>query len=245
MRIEADDTVIDSREACLFRSVAARANYLSLDRSDIQYSVKEICRGMAAPTRLHVKRLRRLARYLIDHPRVIWRFDWQGRENTINGYSDSDWAGCRRSAKSTSGGAIMVGKHTLKTWSNTQKSITLSSGEAELVAVVKLSCELIGMTQLLDDWGINVTGQVHVDSTAALGVVKRKGNGKMRHVRVGMLWVQQLEEAGDIRYVKINGTTNPADLMTKAVTAAMAEKHLSTLNQHFETGIAEVGLHAV
>ena len=114
-----------------------------------------------------------------------------------------------------------------------------------MVAVVKLSCELIGITQLLDDWGINVSGQAHVDSTAALGVVKRKGNGKMRHVRVGMLWIQQLEEAGDIRYVKVDGATNPADLMTKSMTAATTEKHLSTLNQHFETGIAEVGLHAV
>ena len=109
----------------------------------------------------------------------------------------------------------MIGTHTIKTWSSTQKSITLSSGEAELVAAVKTSTELIGLQQMAKEWDIELGGEVLVDSSAALGATKRKGNGKLRHVRVGLLWIQQQAEEGSIQYEKVLGTQNPADLMTK------------------------------
>ena len=68
----------------------------------------------------------------------------------------------------------------MKTWSSTQKSITLSSAEADLVAAVKASTELIGIIQMELAWGYIMTGEVYVDSSAALAVVARKGNGKLR-----------------------------------------------------------------
>eukprot|EP00974_Lingulodinium_polyedra_P114725 11109279-Lingulodinium_polyedra.AAC.1 len=77
----------------------------------------------------------------------------------------------------------MRGYHYIKSWSSTQRNITLSSGEAELVAAVKASTELIGVMQLSEEWGLKMSGSVHVDSSAALGVVKRRGNGKLRHIK--------------------------------------------------------------
>ena len=85
----------------------------------------------------------------------------------------------------------MKGSHLIKSWSSTQKSITLSSGEAELVAAVKTCTELIGISQLMRDWGKEVEGEVYVDSNAAIGTAMRRGNGKLRHVRVGILWIQE------------------------------------------------------
>ena len=112
-----------------FRGLAARANYLSAARGDIQHAVKELCRGMAAPTRGECKKIRRLARYLIGRPRVVMHCLFQRPGQEVSGYSDSDWAGCRRTAKSTSGGAIMRGSHCLTTWSSTQRSVSLSSAK--------------------------------------------------------------------------------------------------------------------
>ena len=130
-----------SEEATKYRRLAARANCLSADRSDIMYSVKEICREMAAPTAGGKRKLKRLARYLRERGRLVIKYDWQGRETAVEGYSDSDWAGCRRSGKSTSGGVLMIGHHFLKGWSRTQNSVTLSSAEAELVAMCKASAD--------------------------------------------------------------------------------------------------------
>ncbi len=109
----------------------------------------------------------------------------------------------------------MIGGHCVKSWSSTQKSITLSSGEAELVAAVKTSTEVLGLIQLAHDWGVDAEARVFVDSSAAVGVVHRKGNGKLRHVKVGMLWIQEKVEDGEMEVLKVKGDENPADLMTK------------------------------
>lgn len=109
-------------------------------------------------------------------------------------FSDSDWAGCKKTMKSSSGGVISRGRHFLKSWSSIQKSITLSSAEAELVAAVKMFTELIGMTQLAADWVLKLKGKVFVDSSAAIGIAHRRDNGNMRHVKAGYLWIQERVE---------------------------------------------------
>ena len=138
---------------------------------------------MASPSKGSVIKLKRLGRYLVGKPRVATEYQWQEPVEALEVYTDSDWGGCKKTGKSTSGGVILKGKHFLRSWSSTQKCVTLSSGEAELVALVKASTELIGLLQLGADWGNDWRGEVLVDSAAALGTVRRKGCGKLRHVR--------------------------------------------------------------
>ena len=136
----------------------------------------------------------------------------------------------------------MWGGHCLKSWSATQKNITLSSGEAELVAAVKMSTELIGIAQLAHDWGMEVEGRLYVDSEAAIGVVSRRGNGRLRHVRVGMLWIQEQVEEGAISVRKVLGTENPADAMTKYLPASKMETFMEVMSQSYQGGRAEKSL---
>ena len=65
--------MLSAAEASQYRAVAARANYLALDRLDIQYATKECCRGMAQPQVRHLSMLKRLARYLLGKPNVVWQ----------------------------------------------------------------------------------------------------------------------------------------------------------------------------
>ena len=135
-----------------------------------------------------------------------------------------------------------MGTHYLKSWSSTQKTIALSSGEAELTAVVECSCECIGMVQLAEDWGLNLEGDILVDSSAALGVVSRKGAGRLRHVRGGQLWVQEKHENEELRYGKVKGTDNPADTLTKALTSAATQRYLPWVGMETRTGRADSSL---
>ena len=54
-----------------FRAITARANYLAADRPDLMYAVKELCRGVAKPTKLHWHKLKRLGRCLVDNSRTL------------------------------------------------------------------------------------------------------------------------------------------------------------------------------
>ena len=101
--------------------------------------MKEAARNMSKPRAADFSKLRKIGRYLIGRPRLILSFPWQELPSTVVAFTDSDWAGCSRSAKSTSGRAICFGEHTLKTYCKQQKVIALSSAEAELYAMVAAS----------------------------------------------------------------------------------------------------------
>ena len=118
-----DEKELGSEQATQYRALAARCNYLSMDRPDMQFAVKEACREMARPTAGAWSRLERIGQYLKGRPRLIWHFDWQSPVTAIDVYADANWAGCHRARNSTSGGCVMMGQHCIKTWSKTQALI--------------------------------------------------------------------------------------------------------------------------
>jgi hypothetical protein len=208
---------LQGEEKTKYQSLSARLNYLALDRPDIQYGVKELMRKMSKPEADDVKALKRVARYLIGVPRLGQVFHWQRRPREVRVYVDSDFAGCHKTRKSTSGGAVTWGNGTLKTWSKTQTVIALSTGEAELAAIVKGSTEALGIKSLLEDFGISVNLTICSDASAAIGMVGREGLGKVRHLAVADLWVQAKRATGELTFVKVDGSSNPADALTKGV----------------------------
>lgn len=134
---EKEGQLLSPGEATMYRALVARAIYLSQDRSDIQYAVKELSRRMSEPRDIDQSALNRLGRYLLGEPRVRTLFEYQGLARKLDTYVDTDYAGCRRTRKSTSGGTAFLGKHVIKSWSLTQSIVTLSSGEAEYYGLVK------------------------------------------------------------------------------------------------------------
>ena len=125
----------------------------------------------------------------------------------------------------------MRGAHCLKSWAKTLPILALSTGEAELMAVVKGTTEALGMKSLLQDLGLGGKLAIRSDATAAIGIVARVGLGKVRHLAVADLWVQQAARRGEVEYTKIPGTLNPADMFTKPVDRATMERHMETISQ--------------
>ena len=242
-----DDQEITGQDMTRFRGVSARCNYLSFDRPDIQFATKEVCREMSKPTTGSLRRLRRIGCYLKSNKRLVWNFMMQDEQDTIDVYSDSDWAGCRRSRKSTSGGTIMCGSHCLKTWSKTQAVVAKSSGEAELYAVVRGATEALGMATLAKDLGKKVEIRMHLDALAAKGMIERKGLSKVRHLDVNVLWLQEQCARKILPVHKVPGEENPADLMTKHLGAAHVRKHIRIMRMDLTEGRATKAaqLHAV
>ena len=82
----------------------------------------------------------------------------------------------------------------------------MSSAEAELLAMVKCPAELVGMRNSMKDWGVESSGVVCADSSAALAIAKRKGAGKLRHINVSSLCTQDRHNKSDLEYRKVPGT---------------------------------------
>ena len=87
-----------------------------------------------------------------------------------------------------------------------------------------------------------MTAKIFVDSSAAIGVAGRKGNGKLRHVRVGDLWIQELVEEEEVMLKKIQGIQNIADAFTKHLPQKTMSEHLHRMNTELRQGRAASGL---
>ena len=98
------------------------------------------------------------------------------------------------------------------------------------------------MLQLMSSVGVPMTACIMVDSSAALAAVARKGNGKLRHVRVGHLWVQQVATDGGLKYHKVNGEVNPSDACTKHLTSERLRKLFARVGQCQRLGRAQESL---
>ena len=57
----------------------------------------------------------------------------------------------------------MVGSHFIKGWARTQNHVTLSSAEAELIALVKCTQECMGMQSMLRDWEVEASATLYAD----------------------------------------------------------------------------------
>ena len=170
-------------------------------------------------------------------------YNWEASANEVDGYSDANWGGCRIGRKSTSGGAVLLGSHLIRTWAKTQSTIALSSAESELFGGVKTACETLGMAALLKDLGQIVKLRMHMDASAALGIMQRRGVGKVRHLATGTLWLQEQELRKILEIKKVPGSDNVADIFTKNLGQAIMEKHLTSMNLHYRQGRASAAVH--
>ena len=166
-------------------------------------------------------------------------FNWQDDSSVLDTYTDTDFAGCQVTRRSTSGGMAMRGGHPIKHWSKTQTTVALSSGEAELTGICNGSSIALGLQAVARDLGLSWELCIHSDATAAIGICHRKGLGKIRHLAVADLWIQDKVRAKDFLLKKVLGSENPADMLTKHINHDDMVKHMAKIGLKWEAGRAD------
>ena len=94
----------------------------------------------------------------------------------------------------------------------------------------------LGLKSMLRDFGIEVAIKVNTDASAAKGIANRKGLGKVRHIVVNQLWIQDRIAKGDLTINKVNGKENLADILTKHVNSEDIRVHLCKTGQYITAG---------
>ena len=88
-------------------------------------------------------------------------------------------------------------------------------------------------------------GEVMADASAALGIIARRGVGKVRHLDTSHLWIQEAAAKKALKFGKVLGTENCADMFTKALDANSMSKHLETLNMKIGENLRSVEVCAI
>ena len=229
------DTPLSPEEHSVYRTAVGKLLWLALIRGDVAYATKELSRDVTAPAMQSVAKLKHLLRYLIGTKMCVLRLrpSYQLSDGNcsldVNVYMDSDWAGCSktRTRKSTSGSTVNILGCNMVSTARTQGTLALSSGEAELYAIGQGVSEALFLRSMLLEAKLakKVNVIAHTDSIAGKSMATRFGTGKKtKHVELRFLYVQNLVQMGLLRMAKIDGTRNPADLMTKYVAADVLQR---------------------
>ena len=131
----------------------------------------------------------------------------------------------------------MLGSHVVKHWSTTQHTFALSSGESEYYALVKSASQAIGLQSMQSDVNVDSLGiEIKTDASAAIGITSRRGLGRVRHIEVAQLWIQEKLAQGKLNLIKVPRQINIADACTKHVPNDILQYHCEHTMQHAQTG---------
>ena len=120
----------------------------------------------------------------------------------------------------------MVNGNVVLASSRGQKSVSLSSAEAELNALVSGAADGIYLRRCLEFLvEEKVVHHCLVDNSAALHLCHRKGPGKLRHIAGKLLWIQDMVAQGDLEVKAVGTVANVADLGTKPLAKSQGESH--------------------
>ena len=135
-------------------------------------------------------------------------------------YTDADWAGCRTSRKSTSAMALFVNSVFLMSASRSQKALALSSCESEYTAMVGGAADMLYVGAALEFLsGEESSLHLFCDSSSARQLASRRGCGKIRHLQLKLLWLQDKLAAAAFQLHPVPTKENLSDLMTKSLRA--------------------------
>ena len=150
--------------------------------------------------------------------------------------SYSDWAGCQRSRRSTSGSLITLFSVNLSSTSRTQASVLHSSPEAELYAMTQASIDSLAIKHVIKELKSQIlSGDVKItlktDSSAGKTMASRLGISKRsKHIELKHLWIQDILSEGVMSLEKVGTHHNPSDILTKFVQASVLGNHLPKLS---------------
>ena len=108
---------------------------------------------------------------LRNRPRVQCWYKFQETPCQFETFSDTDWPGCRRTRRSTTGGYTVAGSQLIQNVVQNTSCCGAQSAEAELCGLVRASAETMGLISMYKDFGTHMNGVVLGDASAALDIV--------------------------------------------------------------------------
>jgi hypothetical protein len=144
-------------------------------------------------------------------------------------YTDSDWAGDKESRHSVSGYVMFLMGVPILWKSRSQKTISLSSSEAEYYALSEAAKEIKFIVQILNSIGIKITMPivVRVDNVGAIFISENNtATSRTKHIDVRYHYVREFIEDGFIKIVFVRSADNKSDMFTKNISSDVYENHI-------------------
>ena len=203
-------------------AVGALMHLTTATRPDIAYAVSYASRFMENPQDEHWVAVKRIFRYLQGTKTHGIRYTPNDKID-FRGYSDADWAGDLADRKSTSGYVFMLLGATVSWGSKKQPSVSLSTSEAEYIAlslaiqegkwIHRLLCEIMAAA---DKESPEL--MIQEDNQSCIKMTKNPVNhGCAKHIDIKYHHIRDEVKRGEVKLEYCETTVMLADIMTKGL----------------------------
>ncbi|XP_021803172.1 uncharacterized protein LOC110747282, partial [Prunus avium] len=203
----------------IYRKLVGSLIYLTITRLDISYVVHIVSKFMQAPRHLHLSVVRRIIRYILGTPSHGLFFPTCSSLQ-LQAYSDTDWAGCPDTRKSTTSWCMFLGDALISWKCKKQDHVSKSSTEAEYRAMPASCFEIIWLHCLLIELGFCPVhlAQLHADNTSAIQIAANLVYPEhTKHIEVDCHSIREAYYHLVITLPHISTSLQIADIFTKSM----------------------------
>ena len=224
---------VDAEKQKIYRSGVGMLLYLvKHSRPDIANAVRELSKALDGTSAAAYKELMRVLKYVMDTKHLSLKMQpKKNRDETgwsIVAFSDSDYAGDSETRISIAGFILYLLGVPISWKSKGQKGVTLSSSEAEFVALSEAAKEVKFTFQVLQSMGVRVTLPIviRVDNVGAIFIGSNVAvSQRSKHIDVRYHFVREFVHDGFIRIIFVKTKDNDADIFTKNLPGELHDRH--------------------
>ena len=231
-----DDEELLAEEAKLtYQSITGGLMFAMVTcRPDLAHAVNMLARRMSRPRAVDMKAARRVLQYLRGRERLGLLFQYGANDtcDTLCAFADADWANDPVQRKSTTGYIVFFNGVPISWHSGLQSTISLSSCEAEYVALSECCREVDYLRSIVDFLHHPSKGptQIFEDNQGTIDLVGNPvHHRRTKHVEVKYHYVRDAQEKGRMVVTKVHTSLNHADIMTKATDSATFTRHVTMI----------------
>jgi histone deacetylase 1/2 len=233
-KVDLGDAIVSEEEQTQYRSGVGMLLYLvKHSRPDISNAVRELTKCMDGASPAAFKELKRVIKFVLDTKTYGLKLEPKFDDKTVIWdmliYTDSDWAGDKDNRISVSGFIIFLLGAPIMWRSKGQRSVSLSSSEAEFYALSEASKEIKFIVQILISMGIPVTIPIiiRVDNVGAIFMADNSSaSSRTKHMDTRYHFVREFVEENFIKIIFVKSSENVADGYTKNTSGDIYEEHL-------------------
>lgn len=221
-----------NRSTSEYRSIIAMANFISCwSRPDITFVVNKLCKFMSNPGEEHWKMLKHLLRYISGTKSHGVFYSFSSTSQLVHGYTDSSFADCPDTSRSTIAYVFFYGGAILSWYSKLNSYVTTSTNHSEynaLSAGAKEAEWFVSLFSTIAPEETIVPIPIMVDNSGIVSMVFNPVDHQSnKHVKVACHYTRELTAGRVIVPLRIPTTENIADVFTKPLSAALFSSFVS------------------
>lgn len=204
-------------------------------RPDIAFATSTLSRFCNNPGEIHWKAAKRVLRYIKGT--INRGITYVKSEEPLTAFVDADWGGDIDDRRSYTGEVFMLANGPISWGAHKQKSVALSTMEAEYMALSDATREIIYLRRLLNHMKFDelIEGQttIYCDNQSAINLSKNQVyHGRSKHIDLRYHFSREAQERGDIMIKYLPTERMTADILTKGLHGPKHEACIKLLNMN-------------